>query len=133
MSGDGFRGKFTEAGWRRLQLVRTNFSRLRKCGGILGDLQLPVAVLYHRMSETYQLYQYASCPFCYRVRRFLDSAGIDIETRDTLRDPEAFRELVQGGGSSTVPCLRIDTDSGTRWLYESLDIIEYLKDRFLKR
>jgi glutathione S-transferase len=82
------------------------------------------------MSETYQLYEYDRCPFCYRVRRFLDGAGIQIEGRDTLHDRDAFRELVQGGGRSTVPCLRIDTDDGTRWLYESLDIITYLKDRF---
>ena len=82
------------------------------------------------MSETYQLYQYDRCPFCYRVRRFMDDAGIDIEIRDTLRDPAAASELRQGGGSSMVPCLRIDDEHGTRWLYESLDIIEYLKDRF---
>ena len=83
------------------------------------------------MSESYQLYQYDRCPFCYRVRSFLDEAGIEIEMRDTLRDPQAFRELVQGGGSTTVPCLRIDSGDETRWLYESADIIEYLKDRFL--
>lgn len=81
------------------------------------------------MSETYQLYQYDSCPFCYRVRRFLHDAGIEMEIRDTLRDREAARELREGGGSSTVPCLRIDSEDGTRWLYESLDIISYLKDR----
>ena len=81
-------------------------------------------------SETYQLFQYDSCPFCYRVRRFLDGAGIEIDMRDTSRNPEAFRELVQGGGRSTVPCLRIERDDGVSWLYESRDIIEYLKDRF---
>ena len=82
------------------------------------------------MCETYQLYQYDSCPFCYRVRRFLDSSGIEIDIRDTLRDPLAARELMVGGGSSAVPCLRIDSDAGTSWLYESLDIIEHLKSRF---
>jgi len=82
------------------------------------------------MSESYQLYQYDGCPFCSLVRRFLDEAGIEIEVRDTLRDPEAFRELVQGGGSATVPCLRIVTGGATRWLYESRDIIEYLEGRY---
>jgi glutathione S-transferase len=82
------------------------------------------------MPESYQLYQYDRCPFCYRVRRFLDQAGIDIELRDTLRDPQALRELKDGGGSTMVPCLRIDDDAGTRWLYESADIIASLKARF---
>lgn len=81
------------------------------------------------MSESYQLYQYDGCPFCSRVRQFLDGAGIEMEIRDTLRDPQAFRELLQGGGSSTVPCLKIVTDDATRWLYESLDIIAHLKRR----
>lgn len=83
------------------------------------------------MSETYQLFQYDRCPFCRRVRQFMDSAGIDIEIRDTLRDPEAFRELVRGGGRSTVPCLKIQSEEGTRWLYESADIIAFLRDRFV--
>ena len=81
-------------------------------------------------SEHYVLYKYDSCPFCYRVQRFLDDAQIAVESRDVLRDPEARRELQQGGGRATVPCLRIDRDGETRWLYESLDIIEYLRHRF---
>jgi glutathione S-transferase len=80
-------------------------------------------------SERYLLYQYETCPFCYRVRRFLDDAGIAIETRDVLRDPQARRELLEGGGRTTVPCLRIDSEGETRWLYESLDIIDYLRRR----
>jgi glutathione S-transferase len=82
------------------------------------------------VSEQYLLYQYESCPFCYRVRRFLDDAGIRIETRDVLRDPEARRELLTGGGRATVPCLRIDRAGETLWMYESLDIIDYLRRRF---
>ena len=76
--------------------------------------------------ETYQLFQYDTCPFCYRVRRFLQSAGIEMEIRDTLRDPAAHAELVEGGGRGTVPCLRIARGDDVRWLYESADIIEYL-------
>jgi glutathione S-transferase len=80
------------------------------------------------MAETYQLYQYDSCPFCYRVRRFLQDAGIDIPLRDTLKDPRARRELIEGGGRGMVPCLRIErADGSVSWLYESLDIIDYLR------
>ncbi|MBK79351.1 MAG: glutaredoxin [Gammaproteobacteria bacterium] len=79
------------------------------------------------MPERHVLYQYDACPFCRRVRQFVAQAGIDLETRDTLRDPEARRELVEGGGRSMVPCLRIERDGDVQWLYESLDIIDYLR------
>ncbi len=80
------------------------------------------------MAEGYVLYQYPSCPFCHRVRQFMDEAGIDVPMRDTLRDPAARRELVEGGGRATVPCLRIEQNGHVRWLYESRDIIDYLKE-----
>ncbi len=79
------------------------------------------------MNEQYVLYQYAACPFCHRVRTFLDRAGIDMPMRDTMGDMAAFRELLVGGGRPTVPCLKITSASGeTTWLYESNDIIDYL-------
>ena len=82
------------------------------------------------MSANYTLYQYESCPFCYRVRLFLDEAGITLPLKDTMMDQGAFVELIRGGGSRTVPCLRIEDSSGdVRWLYESLDIIKFLKER----
>jgi len=79
------------------------------------------------MPEQYTLYQYDSCPFCHRVRRFIADQGIPVAMRDTLRDPQARRELIDGGGRSMVPCLRIERDGEVRWLYESLDIIDYLR------
>ena len=82
------------------------------------------------MSENYTLYQYESCPFCYRVRLFLDEAGITLPLKDTMMYQGAVVELIRGGGSPTVPCLRIEDSSGdVRWLYESLDIIKFLKER----
>lgn len=80
------------------------------------------------MSERYTLYQYDSCPFCARVRRYLAEAGIDMPMKDTLRDPAARQELIEGGGSSMVPCLRIERDGAVWWMYESLDIIAYLRE-----
>ena len=80
------------------------------------------------MSEQYTLYQFESCPFCARVRRFMAEAGLDLPVKDTLRDAAARAELIAGGGNSMVPCLRIERDGEVRWLYESLDIIAYLRD-----
>lgn len=80
------------------------------------------------MTETYQLFQYDSCPFCYQVRLFLQENGINIPLRDTLRDSTARQELLAGGGRQMVPCLRIEREDGVQWLYESRDIIGYLTD-----
>ncbi len=81
------------------------------------------------VAESLVLYEYDGCPFCYRVRRFLGDVGMHIPGRDILRDPAARRELMEGGGRSTVPCLRIERGQEVRWLYESLDIIDYLQSR----
>jgi len=41
-------------------------------------------------------------------------------------------DLIAGGGKSQVPCLRIETENGdVRWLYESIDIVRYLKTHLL--
>jgi len=42
-----------------------------------------------------------------------------------------LHDLRVGGGSTTVPCLRIQSDGQVRWMYESLDIIEYLREKLV--
>jgi len=82
------------------------------------------------MSESYELFQTDTCPFCGMVSRFLDTKGIEVPRRDTMRDPEARSELIAGGGRPTVPCLKITDQSGeVQWMYESMDIMRYLNDR----
>lgn len=83
------------------------------------------------MSASHALYYYDACPYCQRVLRFLEEAGIEVEMRNTLRDPAARAELLRGGGRGMVPCLRIREDGREHWLYESADIIAYLKQRLL--
>lgn len=79
------------------------------------------------MAESYTLYHFPSCGYCARVRRFLEESGIEIDLRNIHADPQALFDLRTGGGSTTVPCLRIQHGSDVRWLYESLDIIDYLR------
>lgn len=79
--------------------------------------------------EKYQLFHFDFCPFCMRVRRFLEQNEINIPLRNIHQDASAHQELVQGGGSQQVPCLRIEQAGSVRWLYESADIIEYLRTR----
>lgn len=76
------------------------------------------------------IYQFEACPFCVKVRRYLKSASLSIPLRDALREPYRT-ELIQGGGKHQVPCMRIPkSDGSVQWLYESNDIIAYLKERF---
>lgn len=69
------------------------------------------------------LYIRPTCPYCVRVLRFMEEHGLNVPTRDIGADPLARQELVAVGGKSQVPCLFIDG----RPLYESMDIIEYLR------
>ncbi|WP_404402757.1 glutaredoxin [Idiomarina seosinensis] len=77
------------------------------------------------------LYQFKTCPFCIKVRKHMALLSLPIETRDAQHDPEARKQLEQGGGRVKVPCLRIDNgDGSTDWLYESNDINQYLTRTF---
>ncbi|WP_428609692.1 glutaredoxin family protein [Sedimenticola sp.] len=79
------------------------------------------------------LYQFKACPFCVKVRRFLKRHTLNIETRDAKGDPQHREALLTGGGAIKVPCLRIEDDEhGTRWLYESTEIIRYLERQYLQ-
>ena len=66
-----------------------------------------------------------TCPFCRKVTRFMAANGINVPQLDILTDRDAYAELVDKGGMDQVPCLRI---GGDRYLYESDDIIAWLKE-----
>lgn len=70
------------------------------------------------------LYYKESCPFCKRVLHFMDNVGITCEMKDTLISNNA-EELMEIGGKTQVPCMVIDEKP----MYESMDIINYIKDR----
>ena len=55
--------------------------------------------------------------------------NLDVELRDSKTDPYKA-ELLEKGGRLMAPCLRIDFDNKSKWLYESNDIIEYLENTF---
>jgi|SRR5690554_2106554 len=78
----------------------------------------------------FSLYQFYACPFCIKTRRALHRLNLPIETRDAQAGSPYRDELEQGGGRVKVPCLRIDENGSTTWMYESGDIIQYLEERF---
>ncbi len=76
------------------------------------------------------LYKSPWCGYCARVLDFSEHQGMNLRVRDILSDPDARSELIDGGGRSTVPCLRITESNGeVWWMYESMDIIDYLSAR----
>ena len=81
-------------------------------------------------TKSLALYHYAACPFCVKVRRALKRNSLNIETRDAKRSEQFKQELEAGGGVLKVPCLRIEENGETKWMYESSDIITYLESRF---
>ncbi|MGB5199742.1 MAG: glutaredoxin [Sedimenticolaceae bacterium] len=76
------------------------------------------------------IYQFKTCPFCVKTRRAIRRMGLNIELRDARNDPQWRQQLLTEGGRLQVPCLYIPGgDGGSRWLYESNDIIAYLEQR----
>ena len=75
------------------------------------------------------LYQFTACPFCIMVRRAMHHLNVPIELRDAQTSPHR-EDLITQGGKLQTPCLRIDDNGQTTWLYESRDIIAYLEERF---
>ena len=77
-------------------------------------------------SAQYSLYYYDTCPFCQRVLHQLPKFSVKVERRNIMQDRQHREALMQGGGRTTVPCLRIDQGGKTQWMYESMDILRYL-------
>ena len=74
-----------------------------------------------------KLYYKPECPFCKKVLRFMEKNDIELELKN-IHDQENKEFLVEKGGTNQVPCLFIDGKA----MYESDDIIEFLKEKFNK-
>uniref|UniRef100_Q47H22 Glutaredoxin family protein n=1 Tax=Dechloromonas aromatica (strain RCB) TaxID=159087 RepID=Q47H22_DECAR len=124
-------------------VVRAFFKTLRVVIGpfmLLGEfVTRPKGVLRSAASQaevdqqcaSIVLYQYKTCPFCIKVRQEMRRLALTVQKLDA-QQPGANREdLVSGGGKAKVPCLKITDPAGkTQWLYESGEIIKYLRSRF---
>jgi glutaredoxin len=84
-----------------------------------------------QQTRSMALYQFKTCPFCIKVRREITRLSLHIELRDAQHDAKQREDLLQGGGSLQVPCLRItDAQGHSQWMYESSEINAYLHKRF---
>ncbi|HKS15262.1 MAG TPA: glutathione S-transferase N-terminal domain-containing protein [Pseudomonas sp.] len=86
--------------------------------------------LVEQQARGLSLYQFHACPFCVKTRRALHRLNVPVALRDAKNDPVHRQALLEGGGRVKVPCLRIEEDGKTTWMYESKAIIAYLDQRF---
>ncbi|WP_085690486.1 MULTISPECIES: glutathione S-transferase N-terminal domain-containing protein [unclassified Pseudomonas] len=76
------------------------------------------------------LYQFHACPFCVKTRRSLRRLNVPVALKDAKNNEHDRQTLLEQGGKIKVPCLRIEENGQTTWMYESNTIIEYLNKRF---
>ncbi|MES9941947.1 MAG: glutathione S-transferase N-terminal domain-containing protein [Candidatus Thiodiazotropha sp. 6PLUC2] len=81
-------------------------------------------------SDSLTLYIFPFCPYCTKVSRVIHKLNLNIEQRDAVNATAYANELRQGGGKMQTPCLRIQYQDKSEWLYESDDIILYLRQHF---
>ena len=72
----------------------------------------------------FDLYIMETCPYCKKVMSFMDENGIKFNKID-ISDKSAEDALIQLGGKRQVPFF-VDKERNIQ-MYESADIIEYLK------
>jgi glutaredoxin len=121
-------------------IIRLFFRTLRRILGpfmlLTEKLTTPKGVIrpeatQHQLDEITRhlsVYQFKTCPFCMKVRREIKRQSLKIELRDAQHDQQNREALLQGGGRVKVPCLRVpQADGSSTWIYESDEIIAYLR------
>ena len=76
------------------------------------------------------LYHSPLCSYCLGVRRTIRRLDLNIELRNVTWADAWQDELRREGGKGQVPCLQIRHPDRIEWLYESADIIAFLRARF---
>ncbi|KAI1696482.1 hypothetical protein Ddc_20397 [Ditylenchus destructor] len=56
--------------------------------------------------------------------------NVPVALKDAKNNEQARQTLLEQGGKIKVPCLRIEENGQTTWMYDSKMIIDYLDKRF---
>lgn len=121
-------------------IIRLFFRTIRRIIGpimlLIDKLTTPKGVtrppeVQHKLDQTTQqlsLYQFKTCPFCMKVRREIKRLSLNIEVYDAQHNQVNRERLRNDGGKIKVPCLHIrQKDGNDTWLYESNEVIQYLR------
>ncbi len=75
------------------------------------------------------LYQFEQCPYCAKVRAWLDEHGKEYAKVNVAndRDDPQRKELAEKSGVATVPVLKVENDGTEIYIGESADIIAWLE------
>lgn len=124
---------FIRTFFRTLRIVLGPFMVLKETltrpKGISRDALVQASVDTQCQSLT--LFQFKTCPFCIKTRQEISRLSLNIDRVDAQHDGAGRQALLAGGGQTKVPCLRITDSAGTsEWLYDSGNIIAYLRGRF---
>ncbi|MFC1736185.1 glutaredoxin family protein [Candidatus Hydrogenedentota bacterium] len=60
------------------------------------------------MSKNITIYSTSTCPYCTKIKTFLDENGIEYNAIDVGQDQAAFQKMVQDSGQMGVPVVDID-------------------------
>ena len=83
-------------------------------------------------AQLLELYEYEGCPYCRLVREALTELDLDARIYPCPKGGSRFRDKVrETGGKFQFPYL-VDPNTGQR-MYESADIIDYLRETYADR
>lgn len=106
--------------------------RLTHPRGIVRSASAQAAV--DQQSQSLTLYQFKTCPFCIKVRQEMRRLSLNVTQHNAQPEGPHRANLLQGGGQTKVPCLRITDEAGqSQWMYESSAINAYLNSRFSRQ
>ncbi len=72
------------------------------------------------------LYQFDECPYCQKVQRVIQELNLEVEMRNTRKNPKWREDLIAFNGKTQVPCLVVDNKP----MLESDDIVAFLREKF---
>ena len=90
---------------------------------IAKDLEIKI----DEITKNLNLYEMQACPYCVKVRREIKRLSLNIKRMNVKEHPDNKEKLITNGGKFQVPCLYIQDNNNETWLYESEDIINYLR------
>ena len=78
---------------------------------------------------TLALYKMDTCPYCIKTMKVIKNLKVEVDYKDINESEKHNKTLIQEGGKRQVPCLKIvESNSTPRWLYESDEIIDFLRN-----
>ena len=60
--------------------------------------------------KSVKVYSTPTCPYCMKVKQFLDESGVEYENIDVSSDQDKVQEMVDKSGQMGVPVIDIDGD-----------------------